>query len=338
MSTEASDHSGIRDVVTDVSGEKLARAATIGRGSPVLAFDVGGTDIKSALFDADGTALGLRRTPTPAGGEGGAERLIERLAELADDLREQHPSVEPSAVGLVVPGIVDEKNGIGVFSSNLGWRDAPLRALAAERFGMPVAFDHDVRAASWAEHVLGGARSYENSVVLIIGTGIAGAILIDGHPHTAGGYAGEIGHSPIGDWPCPCGARGCLEAVASAGAISRRYAEASGTSVGGAKEVIALAAAGDEIAARVWDEALDALTLSIAQLTAVIAPQAVVIGGGLSRAGGALFDELNARLRDRLSFHRIPALVPAELSGNAGILGSALWAREAAAVGEEGSA
>lgn len=320
------ERDSIPDVVTDDSGELLARAVTIGRGGPVLAFDVGGTDIKSALFDADGTALGLRRTPTPAGG---AEQLVARLAELAEELRAQHPEVVPEAVGLVVPGIVDADAGVAVFSSNLGWRNAPMRELMAARFGLPVAFDHDVRAGSWAERVLGGARDYADAVVLIIGTGIAGALLVDGRPYTAGGYAGEIGHSPIGEWPCPCGARGCLEAVASAGAISRRYTEATGTAVAGAHEVLALAGSGDAAAARIWDEALDALTLSIAQLTAVLAPQAIVIGGGLSRAGSALFDQLRIRLADRLSFHRIPALVPAELSGNAGILGSALLAREA---------
>lgn len=324
-----SEQSDIPEVVGDESGERLARAVSIGAGAPVLAFDVGGTDIKSALFDADGTVLGLRRTPTPLSDDGTPARLIERLAELADELRAQHPDVVPQAVGLVVPGIVDAESGIGVFSSNLGWRDAPMRDLMAARFGMPVAFDHDVRTASWAEHVLGGARDYANAVVLIIGTGIAGALLVDGRPYTAGGYAGEIGHSPLGEWPCPCGARGCLEAIASAGAISRRYTEATGDPVDGAREVIARAAAGDDTAARIWNEALDALTMSIAQLTAVIAPQAVVIGGGLSRAGSALFDELRTRLADRLSFHRIPALVPAELSGDAGILGSALRARQA---------
>lgn len=324
-----SEQSDIPEVVGDESGERLAAAVSIGAGAPVLAFDVGGTDIKSALFDADGTVLGLRRTPTPVRGEDSPARLIERLGELANELRAQHPDVVPQAVGLVVPGIVDAESGIGVFSSNLGWRDAPMRDLMAARFGMPVAFDHDVRTASWAEHVLGGARDYANAVVLIIGTGIAGALLVDGRPYTAGGYAGEIGHSPLGEWPCPCGARGCLEAIASAGAISRRYTEATGDPVDGAREVIARAAAGDDTAARIWNEALDALTMSIAQLTAVIAPQAVVIGGGLSRAGSALFDELRTRLADRLSFHRIPALVPAELSGDAGILGSALRARQA---------
>jgi glucokinase len=331
-----SERESIPDVVTGASdrhsrGERPAGALTIGRGAPVLAFDVGGTDIKSALFDADGTAIGLRRTPTPAGGEDPAGALSDRLSEHAEELRAQHPQVVPEAVGLVVPGIVDADAGVAVFSSNLGWRDAPLRDLMAARFGLPVTFDHDVRAGSWAERVLGGARDYADAVVLIIGTGIAGALLVGGKPYTAGGYAGEIGHSPIGEWPCPCGARGCLEAVASAGAISRRYTEATGAAVSGAHEVLALAAAGDEAAARIWDDALDALTLSLAQLTAVLAPQAVVIGGGLSRAGGALFDQLRLRLADRLSFHRIPVLVPAELSGDAGILGSALLAREAAA-------
>ncbi|WP_295014004.1 ROK family protein [uncultured Microbacterium sp.] len=320
----------------DGSGEERGRdaraaagpAAELGPGRAVLAFDVGGTDIKSALFDETGAALGLRRTPTPPPGPDLPERLIARLLDLAAQLRAEHPDVEPAAVGLVVPGIVDEESGIGVFASNMGWRNAPIRALAEAAFGLPVAFGHDVGGGGLAEHELGGARGYDDVVVLIIGTGIAGVLLLDGRIHTAGGFAGEIGHSPVADEPvCACGARGCLEAIASAGAIARRYTERSGSPVDGAKEVIARAAAGDRIAAQVWDEALHALTLSIAQLTAVLAPQAVVIGGGLSRAGGALFDELRARLEARLSFHRIPDLVPAQLRGNAGILGAALRAR-----------
>src|SRR5690606_24829397 len=112
---------------------------------------------------------------------------------------------------------------------------------------------------------------------------------------------------------------GCLEAIASAGAIARRYAAETGTVPNGARDVIARAASGDQIAARIWNEALDALTLALAQLTAVFAPEAIVIGGGLSRAGGALFDELRTRLTARLSFHRMPELLPAELQGNAGL-------------------
>ncbi|UTT53104.1 ROK family protein [Microbacterium maritypicum] len=327
--TRADGTAAVPDVERDATGEKLAAVRTLGIGAPVLAFDVGGTDIKSALFDAEGTALGLRRTPTPIAEGDRTQVLLERLEVLAEELRAAHPDVVPQAVGLVVPGIVDADAGLGVFASNLGWHDSPLRDLAADRLGLPVAFDHDVRAASWAERRLGGARDYADSVVLVIGTGIAGALLVGGVPYTAGGYAGEIGHSPIADGPiCACGARGCLEAVASAGAIARRYREATGIAPDGAKDVIARAAAGDRIAADIWNSALDALTMSLAQLTAVVAPEAVVIGGGLSRAGGALFDELRTRLAARLSFHRIPALVPAELSGNAGLLGAALRARE----------
>ena len=194
----------IPDVARDEAGEKLAAVRTLGAGSPVLAFDVGGTDIKSALFDADGRALGLRRTPTPTADGDRTPALLDRLEVLAAQLRDEHPDVVPRAAGLVVPGIVDAAAGIGVFASNMGWRDAPLRALAAERLGLPVAFDHDVRAASWAEHELGGARAYDDAVILVIGTGIAGALLVGGRPYTAGGYGGEIGHSPIADGPvCP---------------------------------------------------------------------------------------------------------------------------------------
>jgi glucokinase len=307
----------------------------IGPGAPVLAFDVGGTDIKSALFDADGTALGLRRTATPPLGADPSAALIDELARLSEELRTRHPRTAPEAMGFVVPGIVDADAGVGVFASNLGWSDAPLRALASERLELPTALDHDVRSASWAEHELGGARAHDDVVVLIIGTGIAGAILVGGRPYTAGGYAGEIGHAPIAEAPprgdallCSCGAYGCLETVASAGAIARRYAAATGTTPAGAREVIALAADGDAVARRIWDDALDALALALAQLTAILAPEAIVIGGGLSRAGAVLFDELRARLAARLSFHRMPSLLPAQLGDDAGLLGAALRARE----------
>jgi len=254
---------------------------------------------------------------------------VGRITELAAELLAAHPDVRPVAAGLLVPGIVDTERGIGVFASNLGWRDAPIRALAVAALDLPVTFHHDVTAASLAEHRLGAARAFDDVVVLVIGTGIAGSLILDGRPHLGGGFAGEIGHSPVADGPrCACGARGCLEVIASAGAIVRRYAERTGTEVDGAREVLARAEAGDEGAREIWDSALDALAFALAQLAATIAPEAVVIGGGLSRAGDALFAPLASRLDDRLSFHRRPLLVPAQLGGNAGLLGAALIARD----------
>lgn len=301
----------------------------LGAGSAVLAFDVGGTDTKSAVIDAEGRVLGLRRTATPHDGARTPAAVVRHVAELAAELRTAHPGLRPVSAGLLVPGIVDADRGTGVYASNMGWRDAPLRALAEIALGLPVAFDHDVAAASWAEHRLGAARDVDDAVVVIIGTGIAGSLILGGRQHRGGGYAGEIGHAPVAEEPrCVCGGRGCLEALASTAAIARRYSERSGQEVPGAREVVALAIAGDPDAAAVWDSALDALAFALAQIASTIAPEAIVIGGGLSRAGAALFDPLASRLDARLSYQRRPRLVPAQLGAEAGLLGAALLARE----------
>lgn len=308
----------------------VRRAPGLGPGAAVLAFDVGGTDIKSAFVAEDGTVHGLRRTPTPLDDRDPAGAIVRRLAGIADDYRAD--GARPSASGLSVPGIVDERAGVGVFSSNLAWRDAPLRALAEEALATPVAFGHDVRAAGRAEARMGAARGYDDVVMLAIGTGIAGTILLDGRPYAGGGYAGEFGHAladPGGEL-CPCGAVGCVETIASAGAIARRYGDRTGTVVLGAREVRDAARAGDPVARIVWDEAVEALAELLARTCALLAPQAVVIGGGLSEAGADLFDPLGARLDALLSFHRRPVLLRAELGDDAGLLGTALAARDRA--------
>jgi glucokinase len=305
----------------------------LGPGEAVLAFDVGGTDTKSALVDRDGHVLGLRRTPTPRDGDDPAGAIVTALAALAREHLADTPGIRPVAAGVSVPGLVDERNGVGIFASNLGWRDAPIRELVERALRLPVTFGHDVRAAGDAEHRLGAAQGYGDVVVLAIGTGIAGALVLDGRPYAGGGFAGELGHAlsdPDGE-PCACGARGCLETIASAGAIARRYTAASGVAVPGAREVLAAAQAGDADAARVWDDAIEALAEALARLVATVAPEAVVIGGGLAQAGPALFEPLGRRLDALLSFHRRPVLLRARLGDDAGLLGTALAARDLAA-------
>ncbi|MFF2387651.1 ROK family protein [Agromyces sp. NPDC058104] len=308
-------------------------APPLGPGAAVLAFDVGGTDTKSAMVDAAGRVLGLRRTPTALDPVDSARAVAASFAGLARTLRDEHPGVQVVAAGVSVPGLVDEVRGLGLFASNLGWRDAPIRDLAEHALGLPVAFGHDVRAAGDAEHRLGAARGYDDAVVLAIGTGIASSMLIGGQPYSAGGYAGEFGHSladPRGE-RCPCGAIGCLETVASAGAIARRYRAASGRDVSGARAVLEAARAGDPLADDIWNSAIEALAEGIARLVATLAPEAIVIGGGLSQAGPALFEPLAARVDALLSFHRRPVLLRAELGDDAGLLGTALAARDLAA-------
>ncbi len=296
----------------------------------VLAFDVGGTDVKSAVIAADGSVRDVRRTPTPRSETDPAGAVVDALVHLAQARSADDATPAISAIGVAVPGIVDEAAGIGVFSGNLGLRDAPLAAMLADALPVPVGFGHDVRAAGRAELELGAARGLSDVVVLAIGTGIAGAVISGSRPVLAAGYAGELGHTladPHGE-PCVCGARGCLEAIASAGAIARRYAARAEVPTAGAAEVLAAATAGDRVAQAVWSEAVEALAEHIARLAAIIAPEAVVIGGGLSEAGAALFDPLGVQVDALLSFHRRPRLLRAELGADAGLLGAALIARD----------
>lgn len=301
----------------------------LGPGAPVLAFDIGGTDIKCALVDTDGRLLGLRRVPTAVSHDGTATAVLGQIQELVASLASDFPHVTPQAVGLIAPGIIDDSRGIVHRAVNLNWTDVPFQSLAAARLGLPATFSHDARAAGAAEFALGAAHGFTDVIVIVIGTGLSCSLFLGGRPHTAGGFAGELGHSIIDPdgLPCACGASGCLETLASAGAIARRYGTLTGTPPAGARAVLELAQAGEPIALRIWGEALDALALTIGQLAATLAPEAIVIGGGLAQAGAALFDPLRDRLDALLSFHRQPLLVPALLGENAGLLGAALKAR-----------
>ncbi|MGW5647778.1 ROK family protein [Saccharopolyspora sp. NPDC003752] len=291
-------------------------------GGPVVGVDVGGTETKAVLVDASGTVLAQRRRATPPPSPDTVQRVLDLTSSLVADLSER---AAPTAVGFVVPGIVDESRGVAVFSGNLGWSDVPFGSLLAERIGLPVAFGHDVRAGALAEHRLGAAREASDAVFLPVGTGISAAHVRSGRVHAAGGYAGEIGQVPI-----EAGERRRirLEEVASAGAISRRYQDRTGTPAAGAADVARRVAAGDPVATAVWDEAVDALGGALIWLTALLAPEVVVVGGGLSQAGPLLFDPLTRRVAEDWNLQRTPRIVPAALGDRAGSLGAALLAAE----------
>lgn len=316
----------------------MTTPTSAGPGAAVLAFDVGGTDMKAALLDEQGRMLESTRVPTPLDGQRTGDRVVDEVARLAAELASAHPDVRPAAAGLLVPGHVDDVRGIGVFAENLGWREFPFRDRAESALGVPVGFGHDVRGAGEAEHRMGAARGFDDVVVVTIGTGIAAAVFVDGRLYTGGGLAGEIGHDRVAEGPiCACGGRGCLEAVASAAAIARRYSLRTGRPIAGAKEVLELMRAGDANAAADWASALDALALGFSHVVALLAPQAIVIGGGLSEAGDELLQPLRERLDGILTFHRRPQLIKASIGADAGLFGSALAARDAlAAAGSTG--
>lgn len=308
------------------------------RGNPlghapgdVMAFDVGGTDIKGTLLSASGDLLDVVRVPTPRDGARTAEAVLDRVRELGKELSERSPGLQAKAAGLVVPGIVDARAGVGVFSANLGWTNFPFRAECEERLGLPVAFGHDVTSAGMAEFELGAGSGFDDVVVIIIGTGIAGTVIAGGLPVTAGGHAGEFGHSLVPD-PSGTGTT-ILESVGSAAAIARRYTRISGNSVDGARGVLARMQAGDIVASQVWAEAIDALAFTVSQCITVLGTEAVIVGGGLSEAGDELLVPLRHRVGEYLTFHRRPEIRQARLGQDAGLIGAALAARSLLAAG-----
>jgi glucokinase len=162
-----------------------------------------------------------------------------------------------------------------------------------------------------------------------IGTGIAAAHVVAGTGQAgAHGAAGELGHVVVrpGGTPCGCGARGCLEAEASARAIGRRYAELAGAPDATALDVVTRAAEGDPVAAAVWQEAVEALADGLVTAQALYDVSLLVLGGGLAEAGDALLTPLRSEFRKRITFHRVPDIVRAGLGDNAGCQGAALLA------------
>ncbi|MFJ9952900.1 ROK family protein [Kitasatospora sp. NPDC091207] len=299
----------------------------------VVAVDVGGTGIKAALLDRE--AAVRHREWRATGREHGPGAVVATVVGVVTDLLRQaeRQGVGVDAVGVAVPGIVDETTGTGVHSATIGWRDVPFRDLLAERTGLPVVVTHDVRAGGVAEARLGAGRGEERFLFVPIGTGIAAAVMTGGRAEPGAHHrAGEIGHLVVrpGGEPCVCGARGCAETYASAAAVARRYTAATGRPAP-APEVARLAAEGDRAARAVWDEAVDALADALLTAALVLDPPLVVLGGGLAESGDLLLTPLAAALAGRTRIQVAPRLAPAALGDRAGCLGAGLRALDATA-------
>jgi glucokinase len=307
--------------------------------SCVLAVDVGGTSIKAEVVGTDGAVLAAGRVPTPFGPAAldAVAALGRRLIDEAGGLAGTGGvtgAVRVTGAGVILPGIVDPTRRVGVYSANIGWSSLEFGEPLEQAWGVPVLVGHDVTCAGWAEWTTGAGYGCDDFLFVAVGTGISAAIVAGGRllgNGAAGERArqpGELGHIVVrtGGAQCECGARGCLEAVASAAAIARDYAAASGTPAAGALEVLA-AAAHDDRARRVWDTAVEALADGLALATTLIAPERIAIGGGLSLAGAALLDPLRKLLAERVHVQPVPDLALAGYGERAGLAGAALLAR-----------
>jgi len=299
--------------------------ATEGSARPevVVAVDLGGTLTKIAYVTRDGSATGVQRLDTKIDDHGAVPPAW--LAQLIIEAARARDDLTTMGYGFVAPGIIDVAAGIVRVAPNVGWRDVHIRHVLNTQTGLPGTIGHDVRAGGLAEWRLGGRERADNLLFLPLGTGIAGAAIVDGRMLEAGGYAGEIGHLhvSIADQHCACGAYGCLETVASASGVARSYWRLAGLRRT-ALEVAGLARDGDQAALQAFAVAVAGLAEALAAYAALLAPEIVIIGGGLAGAADLIMDELGQALEDRLSFHRRPQLVTAALGSDAGVRGAGL--------------
>jgi glucokinase len=306
----------------------------------VIGIDLGGTKIAAAVITADGAIHERELIPTEA--ENGREHVIARLIAVTHSLQ-QRSAYSIQALGIGAPAPLSPSEGIIWEAPNLpGWERVPLRDLLQADPGLPVALENDARAAALAEARVGAGRSASSMLYVSVGTGIGGALLIDGRlVRGASETAGEIGHmvmNPSGPL-CGCGNYGCLEQYAAGPAIERRAADLLH---GGASsslsaipldqltgEAIAAAArSGDAVGLRAFQEAGEWLGAGIASVVNLFNPQTVVVGGGVAQTGDLLMGAVRSSVRHH-SLSRpydVLTITTATLGTDAGILGAGMAA------------
>ena len=311
----------------------------------VLAFDAGGTKLLGGVVDAEGVVHHRVRLPIAGTGR---EELLGTFANTARELRRMAP--DAVAVGYGIPSLIDRRRGLSVQSVHLPLDDLPFGEVMEKRIGMPVAWDNDTNLALLAEHRLGAARGASEALMLTVGTGIGGAIMLDGELYRgSAGAAGELGHVSVDldGPPCQgeCSGRGCLEVVASGTAIGREAALAAaaapesglGQAVASGRPPIGelvteLAHAGDAAAQSVLELVGRRLGVGVVNLVHIFNPEVVVLGGGAMAAGDYLLAPARAVLSERglRPSRDVVRVVAATLGDDAGMVGAALAAAELA--------
>ena len=298
-----------------------------------LCLDIGGTKIAAGLAEADGALVHTATCPTPASGD--AEQVWAAVdAMIAESLRAAGGASDAVvAVGIASSGPVHLASGTVSPINIPAWRDFPLRdrvAAAIPGVPVPVRLGGDGVCMAVGEHWRGAGRGAGFLLGMVVSTGVGGGLVLDGIPYTGRtGNAGHVGHVVVEQHGqlCTCGGRGCVETVAS-GPWMARWARANGWSAppgAGAKELADAAATGDPVAIQAFRRGAGGLAAMIASVAAVCDLDLVVIGGGVAKSGPLLFDPVREALAEyaRLDFLTGLRVVPAELGGEAGLVGAA---------------
>jgi glucokinase len=292
----------------------------------VLGLDFGGTKLAAGLVDSSGRLIEFRRCPTdPSAGPAGAISAVQRLVDSFTT------RVRLAGVGISFGGPIDQARMRTLLSHHgPGWEEYPLVEHIGRLWPGPVVMENDANAAALGEFRFGAGRGYRNLLYVTVSTGIGGGVIINGELYRGSrGLSGEIGHTivvPSGPL-CPCGKQGCLEAVASGPSIARHYAARSGldpTTVT-AEEVFQQAERGNPRARETLEWSINLLGIGLANAINLLDPDAIIIGGGVSRAGDRLFAPLRAAVAAAAAPSPPGAvpILPAALGDAVGVLGAA---------------
>ncbi|MGE0375552.1 MAG: ROK family protein [Planctomycetaceae bacterium] len=313
-----------------------------------IGFDLGGTKMLATVFDAAFKPIGTNRKKTKAhlGLKAGLARTAETIRDALTNA--QCDAARIAGIGIGCPGPVDMENGVILAPPNLGWGEAPIRKHLEKEFGCPVVVLNDVDAGVYGEYRFGAAQGVRTALGVFPGTGIGGGCIYDGAILRGSRCSCvEVGHIlvlPNGPL-CGCGKRGCLEAVASRLAVAASAArsayrgeapylqKAAGTDLSQIRSTVLADAikAGDEVIERIVKEAARQIGVAVAGVIHLIAPDVVILGGGLVEAMPELFVKgVQAAAKDRVmtAFRDTFKVVSTKLGDDAGVMGAAAWARK----------
>jgi glucokinase len=285
----------------------------------VLGVDVGATHTKWAAIK-DQKVYDYGALATPDAPEALAEELVRLLGAGAHVDR----------VGVALPAVIDTISGRATIAPNLAaaWTHEPVAELLAAAVDRPVSLCNDARAFALAEATVGAGRGAGTVACITLGTGVGGGLVIDGRPQLGhASRAGEFGHLLVepGGARCACGARGCLEAYAGGRAMVAAVAQRGATDFATPESIAIAAAARDPLACWAIKRAAEALGRGLALIATCVAPEVVVIGGGLSAAYELMRPHVERTLAGSSPVVPTISIRPSRLGNHAGAIGAALW-------------
>ncbi len=314
--------------------------------SKFIGIDLGGTNVKIGLFDAELKLIAKTAVATNA--DMGPEVVIKNMAETAEKLLKKNglSLQDLTAVGIGTPGPAKYSEGIIIKSTNMPkFRNVPICKMLKDKLGAPVAFDNDANVACWGEYSCGAGKDVEHMVFFTLGTGIGGGVVNSGElVHGCDENGGELGHMII--YPdgrkCNCGQQGCVEAYASADSTARRATEAVEAGRESSlkavldekgkitsKDVYEHLAAGDELAKEITDGTAKALAITCVNMLHVTEPQRILFAGGMIAAGDVLLNRIREYFQEQVwNLKEEPIeIMFATLGEDAGIFGAAALAK-----------